>query len=296
VLVPLAEKATAEGYTYYVDGLDVISWLNGSKPRPSVDYLASIPVSLPVIGITQLIQYVVSARIADVTPGDLREIIKGATGHSQGIISAVAVAASTSWESLEENIAKAVKFLFYIGLRGQEFFPLLSLDPEIVADANENNEGTPTPMLAVNGLSRKALEGHIEKVNKFLPENSKVGISLFNAATMFIVTGPAKSLYGLATALRKVQAPAGLDQGRVPFSQRKSVFTIRFLPINVPYHSDYLIGATDKLLAEDLKDTTMFKASDLGMPIFNTEDGKLGFGKFADRGTLSAFETRANLI
>lgn len=274
VLTPLADKATADGFTYYTEGLDVISWLNGSRPRPSTEYLASIPISLPVIGITQLAQYVVSARITDVSPGELRDIIKGATGHSQGIISAVAIAASTSWESLETNIAKAVKLLFYVGLRGQEFFPVLSLDPEIIADAIENNEGTPTPMLAVNGLSRKALEGHIEKVNKFLADNSKVGISLFNAATMFIVTGPAKSLYGLATALRKVQAPAGLDQGRVPFSQRKAVFTIRFLPINVPYHSDYLIGATDKLLSEDLKGTEMFKASDLGMPIFNTEDGE----------------------
>lgn len=227
-----------------------------------------------MIGITQLAQYIVSARITDLSPGELREIIKGATGHSQGIVSAVAIASSNSWESLEQNIAKAVKLLFYIGLRGQEFFPVLSLEPEIVADAIENNEGTPTPMLAVNGLSRTALEGHIEKVNKFLPENSKVGISLFNAATMFIVTGPAKSLYGLATALRKVQAPAGLDQGRVPFSKRKAVFTIRFLPINVPYHSEYLEGATEKLLAEDLKDTELFSTGDLGMPIYNTEDGE----------------------
>ncbi|BEI81958.1 hypothetical protein CcaverHIS002_0211180 [Cutaneotrichosporon cavernicola] len=123
VLVPLADKATAAGFPYYVDGLDVISWLNGSKPRPAVEYLASIPVSLPVIGITQLVQYIVSARIADVSPGDLRNLIKGATGHSQGIISAVAVAASSTWDELYANIAKAVKLLFYIGLRGQRILP-----------------------------------------------------------------------------------------------------------------------------------------------------------------------------
>lgn len=127
-------------------------------------------------------------------------------------------------------------------------------------------------MLAVNGLSRKALEGHIEKVNAFLPENAKVGISLFNAATMFIVTGPPKSLYGLATALRKVMAPAGLDQGRIPFSKRKAVFNIRFLPINVPYHSDYLQGATERLLKNDFSDD--WSASELAIPVYNTEDGE----------------------
>ncbi|TXT15634.1 hypothetical protein VHUM_00137 [Vanrija humicola] len=271
-LNPLAAKY-GDKYPYYSEGLDVLSWLNGSTPRPPVEYLASIPVSMALIGVTQLVQYVVSARIADVSPGELRELYKGATGHSQGIISAVAIAASTSWESLYENIEKAVRLLFFVGLRGQEFFPVLAIEPEIVADAIANNEGTPTPMLAVNGLSAKALDGHIQKVNAFLPANSKVGISLFNSATSNIVTGPAKSLYGLATALRKVMAPPGLDQSKIPFSKRKAVFNIRFLPINVPYHSHYLEGATAKLIEHDLEGHELWTPSELGVAIYNTEDG-----------------------
>lgn len=249
-----------------------MSWLNGTPP--DVDYLASIPLSMPLIGVAQLAQYVVSCRITDLSPGQMRDLFHGATGHSQGIISAVAVASSDSWELLEANILSAIKLLFYIGLRGQEAFPLLSIEPHIVADSVENNEGVPTPMLSVNGLSLKALEGHIKKVNSHLPSNSKVGISLYNASTMHVVTGPAKALYGLATALRKVMAPAGLDQGRVPFSKRKAVFTMRFLPINVPYHSHYLEGATQKLVEQDLGGKEVFQTSDLAMPIFNTEDGE----------------------
>jgi fatty acid synthase subunit beta len=61
-------------------------------------------------------------------------------------------------------------------------------------------------------------------------------------------------------------APAGLDQGRVPFSKRKAVFTMRFLPINVPYHSAYLTGATQKLMEEDIGGE-LFSTSDLTMPI-----------------------------
>jgi fatty acid synthase subunit beta len=274
VLVPLTEKADNDGFAFYNQGLDLISWLDGSSPRPSVDYLASIPLSLPLIGVTQLVQYVVSCRVTDLSPGEMRALFKGATGHSQGVVSAVAVAASDSWDSLHANILKAVKLLFYIGLRGQEAFPVLSVEPQIVADAVENNEGVPTPMLAVNGLGLKALEGHIKKTNAHLPSNSQIGISLYNASTMHVVTGPPKALYGLATALRKVMAPAGLDQSKTPFSKRKAVFNMRFLPVNVPYHSPYLVGATQKVVEQDLKGEEVFTTSQPSMAIYNTENGK----------------------
>jgi fatty acid synthase subunit beta len=274
VLLPLGDQAEMNGYTYYSQGLDLISWLDGTLSHPTEEYLASIPLSMFLIGIAQLSQYVVACRVADVHPGEMRSLFTGATGHSQGIVSAVAIASSNSWDSLELNITKAVKHLFYLGLRGQEGFPLLSLEPHIVADSIENNEGAPTPMLGVYGLTAKALEGHIKKVNAHLPSNSQVGISLFNTTTAFVVTGPAKALYGLVTALRKVMAPPGLDQGRTPFSKRKAVFNMRFLPVNVPYHSDYLAGQTEKLIQEDLEGQELWSVSDLALGIYNTEDGK----------------------
>ncbi|WVQ99903.1 hypothetical protein IAU59_007046 [Kwoniella sp. CBS 9459] len=273
LLLQLGAKADADGYAYYSQGLDLISWLNGSSPQPTVEYLASIPLSLPLIGVAQLAQYVVSCRVLDLSPAEMRSRFKGATGHSQGVISAVAVASSDSWASLEENVLKAVKHLFYIGLRGQEGFPLLSLEPQIVADSVANNEGVPTPMLSVNGLGVKALEGHIKKVNQHLPSNSQIGISLFNGPTNFVATGPAKALYGLATALRKVMAPPGLDQSKIPFSKRKAVFNIRFLPVNVPYHSPYLTGQTEKLVQKDLNGEELWATSALPLAIYHTETG-----------------------
>jgi MaoC like domain len=36
-----------------------------------------------------------------------------------------------------------------------------------------------------------------------------------------------------------VRARSGLDQSKTPFSQRKPVFSIRFLLVGVPYHSEY---------------------------------------------------------
>ncbi|KAF7307485.1 Fatty acid synthase [Mycena indigotica] len=50
----------------------------------------------------------------------------------------------------------------------------------------------------------------------------------------FVVTGPARSLYGLVTSLRK------------------PIFSTRFLVVGVPCHNGYLVGQTEKIIAEDL--------------------------------------------
>ncbi|KAF8638240.1 hypothetical protein AX17_002262 [Amanita inopinata Kibby_2008] len=270
VLQPLAIKEAASAF--YVHGLDVIAWLSDPTSRPPVHYLASVPVSLPLIGLTQLAQYLVACRVEKLTPGDLRDRVSGATGHSQGIVSAVAIAASSSFDDFMDNACKALKWLFYSGLRGQQAFPTVALEPSIVEDSVEGGEGMPSPMLSITGLELKELEPHLTKTNSFLPHNAQIGISLHNGPRAFVITGPARSLHGLVTSLRKVRAPTGADQSKIPFSQRKPAFSIRFLVVGVPYHSGYLHGAVEKVL-EDLGEEELWQSSDLKIPVFNTEDG-----------------------
>ncbi|KAG8905251.1 3-oxoacyl-[acyl-carrier-protein] synthase [Tulasnella sp. 403] len=274
VLQPLAQQADLDGHPYYAYGLDVLSWLNGSSARPPLDYLVSIPVSLPLIGLTQLVQYLVTLRVANLTPGEFRSRVAGTTGHSQGIVSAVVIAASDSFDSYTENVLKATKWLFYMGLRGQEFFPVLAIEQSIVADCVENGEGAPSPMLNVSGLGLAALEAEIKKTNKHLPANSQLGISLYNGPKNHVVTGPPRALYGLVTALRKIRAPGGADQSKIPFSQRKAVFSMRFLTVNVPYHSEYLKGATDKVFESDLEGVELWSSTDLEVAVYHTESGE----------------------
>lgn len=271
VLVPFADDQQAT--TYYTYGLDVASWLSGASPRPSTAYLASIPISFPLIGLTQLVQYLVVCKVAGLTPEELRSRIAGATGHSQGIVSAVVISASDSFESFTDNAQKALQWLFFSGLRGQQAFPVVSLEPGIVQDSIDGGEGIPSPMLSVTGLGLKELEPHIKKTNSHLPETSQLHVSLHNGPRAFVVTGPARALFGLVTSLRKIRAPNGLDQSKVQFSQRKPVFSVRFLVVGVPYHSEYLSGVTEKLIAEDLEGEELWTAGDLKIPVYNTEDG-----------------------
>lgn len=276
VLVPAVHKATEEdGFNFYNHGLDVLSWLTGpSENVPPLEYLASIPISFPLIGLTQLVQYLVTTRVANLTPGEFRTIVHGATGHSQGVVSAIVLASSTSPASFLANAVKATRWLFFSGLRGQEAFPVLALEPKVVHDCIEGGEGAPTPMLAVSGLGRTALDAQIQKTNKHLTTNAQLSVALNNGPKNAVVVGPAKALYGLVTALRKIRAAAGLDQSKIPFSQRKVVFSMRFLVVNVPYHSDYLLGVTDKVFEVDLKGEELWKVEDLDIPVYHTGDGK----------------------
>ncbi|KAL0953237.1 hypothetical protein HGRIS_004490 [Hohenbuehelia grisea] len=275
VLQPLAVAqqdnltTTTPFYTY---GLDVAAWLaKGPAARPPVAYLASVPVSLPLIGLTQLIQYLVACRVSSLSPGEMRARFHGTTGHSQGIVSAVVLAAASTFEDFEEHSRRALRWLFFCGLRGQEAFPVVSVEPTIVRESVEGGEGVPSPMLSVTGLSLAELKPHLSTTNEHLPENAKVHVSLHNGPRAFVVTGPARSLYGLVTQLRKVRAASGADQSKIPWSQRKPVFSVRFLVVGVPYHSPYLDGVSDKVV-KDLGEE-LWVGKELKVPVFNTDDG-----------------------
>ena len=178
-----------------------------------------------------------------------------------------------TFEEFFDNSHKAVKWLFYSGLRGQQAFPFTSVEPSIIQDSIVGEEGTPSPMLSIADLTLKELQPHVSKTNQHLPAISQLHASLHNGLKTFVVTGPPKAVFGLVTSLRKVRAQSGLDQSKIPFSQRKPVFSVRFLLVGVPYHSEYLDRVTDTVAKEDSKDEELWEAKDLRIPVYNTEDG-----------------------
>ena len=257
---------------FYTKGLDIMSWLADRERQPDTDYLVSAPVSLPLIGLVQLAHYQVTCKVLGKTPGDINERFSGTTGHSQGIVTAAAVSTATSWESFAKAAKEAITMLFWIGMRSQQAYPRTSLAPSILQDSLEAGEGTPTPMLSVRDLSQKQIQAHIDATNEHLPKDRHVAISLINSSRNFVVTGAPISLHGLNLRLRKVKAPTGLDQNRIPFTERKQRFVNRFLPITAPFHSPLLTEAF-KLIQEDLS-STKIPASKLTIPVFDTNTGE----------------------
>lgn len=262
---PQAEKL-------YPKGLDVMRWLNNRESQPDTDYLVSAPVSLPLIGLTQLAQYVVTCRVLGTHPGHVRDRFSGTTGHSQGVVTAAAIAASGNWEAFDKAARNALTILFWIGSRSQQAYPRTSLAPNVLQDSIDKGEGVPTPMLSIRDLPQVQVQKYIDITNEHLPKNRHIGISLINSARNFVVTGPPMSLYGLNLQLRKVKAPTGLDQTRIAFTERKVRFVNRFLPITAPFHSPYLADAIEHL-EQDLKEISI-APQELGIPVYDTCSGE----------------------
>lgn len=270
LLQTLAAHPSAE--KMFPKGLDILAWLHDSDATPDVDYLISAPVSFPLIGLVQLAHYEVTCKVLGIHPGLLRERLSGSTGHSQGIVMAAATAAADSWESWREIATSTLSILFWVGTRSQQAFPVTSMTPTMLRESMEHGEGTPTPMLSIRDLPQEEVQKHIDATNQYLPANRHISISLINSPRNLVVTGPPTSLYGLNSQLRKVKAPTGLDQTRVPYTERKVRFVNRFLPITAPFHSQYLTEATN-MIDEDLKHINIDVAA-LGMPVFDTNTGE----------------------
>ncbi|RUP46910.1 fatty acid synthase [Jimgerdemannia flammicorona] len=270
--VVLQEHAeSSDASVFHSKGLDVMKWLENPESKPDLQYFISAPVSLPLIGLTQLLHYFVLLKVLDKTPDELRRLIAGTTGHSQGIITSVAISASATEEDFYKNSAKAVGLLFWIGTRSQQVFPPTTLNPTILQDSLSNNEGNPTPMLAVAGLRLDQVQKHVEATNLHLSEDRQIKLTLINGPRSFVCTGPPQSLYGLNLSLRKVKAPTGLEQSRVPHSQRKIKFSSRFLPITAPFHSSYLLGV-DEIIGKDVEKYELhFNTKDLTVPVYATD-------------------------
>ncbi|EKG18861.1 hypothetical protein MPH_03877 [Macrophomina phaseolina MS6] len=259
--------------TFYETGLDVAAWLASPSSTPERSFLIKAPVSFPLIGLLQLMNYMVACTVLGLSPGEFRHSISGTTGHSQGIVVAAVTAAADSWDSFYRLSAAALSILFWIGVRSQEAFPQTSISPEVVADALANDEGTPTPMLSIRDLPQRLVEKELAAANKHLSPPNQISVSLINdSRNNIVVAGSPTSLAALNVRLRRMRAPSDLDQTRIPFSKRKPTFTTTFLPISSPFHVPSLSRVT-RAVMEDLREVKI-NSSCLGIPVYHTLTGE----------------------
>ncbi|ODV67313.1 beta subunit of fatty acid synthase [Hyphopichia burtonii NRRL Y-1933] len=266
-------KTTENVDKIYTQGFDILNWLRNPEKTPDQDYLLSVPVSCPLICVIQLCHYTVTCKTLGYTPGEFRSYLSGSTGHSQGLVTAIAIASSDSWDNFFENSLKAISLLFFIGSRCLITYPRTTLPPTMLQDSLENGEGRPSPMLSIRDLSVDQVNDFINQTNKHLPNDKHVAISLINGARNLVVSGPPESLYGLNLSLRNKKAPSGLDQARIPHSERKLKFSNRFLPIFAPFHSHLLSDATDLILNDLEANNLSFNEKEIKIPVFDTFNG-----------------------
>ncbi|KAJ3387995.1 3-oxoacyl-[acyl-carrier-protein] synthase [Lobulomyces angularis] len=254
--------------------IDLLQWLENPSSRPNTTSLLDTDISLPLIAVTQLLNYNITCKALDFTPKEFRSYFAGTTGHSQGIVSSAVIAASSTEQDFLSNAIKAITLLFWLGLRAKSAFPLTTLGPNILQDSLANNEGVPTPMLTVTGLPLKDVKKHVDASNAHLQESSRISISLINGPRAIICAGPPQSLYGLNVALRKFKANPNEDQSRVPYTQRKLRFNSRFLPVSVPFHGFYLEKVPSQMEKDVIESECSLNDFELAIPVYNTNTGE----------------------
>ncbi|GKZ29138.1 hypothetical protein AbraIFM66950_003298 [Aspergillus brasiliensis] len=250
---------------HFAHGLDVEAWLTTPDSRPPIDYLTTAAVSLPLIAVSQMVQYAVACINLGICPGEMRQYLSGASGHSQGVVVAAFVAVATSWDSFYDAALQVVEVLFWIGARCQQTTSISSLTPLL-------ESLPPSYMLSIKGMSQTALQKQIDQINAQLPPQRAVHLALVNGPQQFVVAGLQPSLQALERMLqlpKQGSSSANTNSSRIPFRQRAPIISTRFLPIGAPFHSPYL-QKTENLLLQDLAPFAL-RGADLAFPVYHTE-------------------------
>jgi len=264
-------------------GIDVQQWITQPDAAPEEAYLASAPVSYPMIYLTEILLYWQFCHQLGLDAGVVGQFFKtgGVTGHSQGVVCAAVVALAKDDAHFADVAHRFLKYMFFHGLRVQQAYPSKTLPAKVVRDSLATSP--PTPMLAVTGLPYTVLSKFIDKTNATFGAASaarKLYLSLVNGVDVCMVTGHPYALVNLQALLRTIQADQQENQDRVPFSKRKVKFHTGFTNVSVPFHCPLLEPAVQSIL-NDLKTHPALKDEGLldltsesfrGVPVWATHD------------------------
>ncbi|KAI8321102.1 hypothetical protein GQ54DRAFT_241681, partial [Martensiomyces pterosporus] len=243
------------------------------ESQPDSEYLLTVPVSMPAVGLIQLMQVMVAFKTLGLSPGELAKSFKVATGHSQGIAIPTALSQVTDEASFYAISEKVLGLLMLTGVIPQLECPYHPLSPSDEADVLTDGE-TPYPMVSVQGVSKRVLEGYIAEFNSDQPERgSTVNLSLVNTYDQFIVSGKLENVVQFARLVRGKSAPLGEDQSQIPFTQRKPTIRTRFISMTAPFHTDLQRDVVDRQCAHAASRGWILNATDLGIPVRACDDG-----------------------
>ncbi|KAI8318489.1 hypothetical protein GQ54DRAFT_314438 [Martensiomyces pterosporus] len=178
----------------YAKGLDVARWLASPESQPNPEYLLTVPVSIPAVGLIQLMQVMVAFKTLGLSPRELTKSFKVATGHSQGIAIATALSQVTDEQSFYAISEKVLGLLMLTGAMPQMKYPPIRLSHELIEDVSDSIDLL-YPMVSVQGVSRQVLESFIAEFNSCQRNKDlHVFLSLVNTYDQFIVSGELKSI------------------------------------------------------------------------------------------------------
>ncbi|KAJ2585155.1 fatty acid synthase alpha subunit Lsd1, partial [Coemansia sp. RSA 1797] len=252
----------------YEKGLCVFKWLNQPGSEPDVDYLTAVPVSIPLTGLIQLMQLMVLYKTLGVSPGNLTQLFKVATGHSQGVFIATALSMFSDEQSFYEISAKVLGILMLVGA-----IPCIEYPHFTLIDANDIS-AKPRPMVSVRGVSQATLETLLVDFNALQTEDeTHVYVSIINTHNQFIVSGLIESLIDLVEFLDSRSVSPDTDQSKVPFNLRQPVISAEYFDMIAPYHCFHLDDAVDMACDIAREKQWVLDSGAMQLPVRTCDDG-----------------------
>ncbi|KAI8324908.1 hypothetical protein GQ54DRAFT_255713 [Martensiomyces pterosporus] len=257
----------------YGRGLNLAGWLSFGSTLPELDYLLTVPVSIPLVGLIQLMHVMVAYKTLGVSPGELASAFTVATGHSQGIVIATALSLVTDEHSFYSVSQKALGILMLVGAMPQMEYPCIALRQDLKTDA-VRNEGAPYPMVSILGPPQRVVKEFIASFNSSQPSNeSHVHLALANTYSQHIVAGELESIVRFVKEIRSKVAAADEDQTRTQLSHRKPKASVSYVAITAPYHCALLGDVIDRQCSYAIAKGWVLDSQHMSIPVQGGEDG-----------------------
>ncbi|KAI9502453.1 acyl transferase domain-containing protein [Coemansia spiralis] len=269
-----AESQDSQLSHAYLNGFNIYEWLCEPDTMPEDKYLRRNSVSIPVVGLTQLMHIMVLYKTLGLAPSEMVGRFEVAVGHSQGI----AVASAFSMLTDEEFFYKVSKKILGIHLLAatipQISFPMYSIvDSSIIGQARFRNNN-PRPMVSVQGVTKQVLIKLMDKFNQNQETVAEhVHLAIINTYNSFIIAGELTAAVDFVRYLRSQSAQPHEDQSRIPFNKRRPVIYTSYIEITVPYHCSLTQDTVEPMYAIAQEKQWMLDADDMRLPVRALDDG-----------------------
>ncbi|KAJ1743145.1 fatty acid synthase alpha subunit Lsd1 [Coemansia sp. RSA 1086] len=246
----------------YSQGMNVFLWLTNPESAPSAQYLETIPIMLPVTGLTQLMQVIVLYKTLFMTPGQLMRQFK-----------ATVFSMLSDEASFEQQSKTILGLQIMVGAIPQIEYPFYMLNPRTAHDCVQLQDSTPYPMALIQGTTSLQLKGFINEFNSLHNSSLEcVYLAVSNSSNQFIVAGVTAAVAKFASFLC-LQSDFS-DQSRVPYPLRKPVIKVSYLKITAPYHCCLLEHLIDPIYELAKEKGWLLDAADMQIPVRACDTGE----------------------
>eukprot|EP00457_Paulinella_chromatophora_P000021 gb/GEZN01000021.1/.p1 GENE.gb/GEZN01000021.1/~~gb/GEZN01000021.1/.p1 ORF type:complete len:4174 (-),score=689.58 gb/GEZN01000021.1/:631-13152(-) len=246
-LVDSMKPAVLENPKLFPKGLDVEAWIGKTREAarpPEMAYFSLSHISLPMIYLTQMAEYVLFAKTLEIDFGislsQIRARWQSGIGHSQGMIAATVVSASPTFADLLRHSISVVMTTQIMGLLFMKRVESIRPSPQVFHLCEEKHWGPPQSMMAIHGWTSDMVMKKIHELGLV----STVAVALVNGRRDIVISGQAESIVAFRLAVTEAEAKAkeamkGLPLARIPFSKRVPPVQMQFLSVAVPFHSPF---------------------------------------------------------